>query len=290
MAHTGSVDGPGQLAEYLQACRARLRPADVGLDTYGERRRVPGLRREEVAGLAGVSASYYVRLEQGLSVNASTEVVDGIARALRLDRDEHEHLRALARPRRRGAARRPQVERVSASAAELLAALGTVPAVLLGRRTDVLAWNPLGHALFAGHLDRDSVDRPAERPNMARLVFLDAHTRELYPRWEGKARAVVGNLRATAGKHPDDRLLSALVGELVTGSAEFAALWAGHRVKACGSDEHEMRHPLVGAMSVRQQALRPADAPEQTLTLVTAEPGSPSQAALTLLAQAVLEG
>jgi transcriptional regulator with XRE-family HTH domain len=281
------MNGSGQLAEYLQVCRARLRPEDVGLDTYGERRRVPGLRREEVAGLAGVSASYYVRLEQGQSVNASNEVIDGIARALRLDADEHEHLRALARPLRRRAVPRPPVERIAPATAELLATMAHVPAILLGRRSDVLAWNPLGHALFAGHLDPEAPARPKERPNMARLVFLDAHTRELYPRWTVKARAVVGNLQLVAGRHPDDRELSTLVGELVTGSPEFAAMWADHRVRACDSTEHRMRHPLVGDLTVNQQTLLLAHAPEHTLTFVTAEQGSPSQAALTLLAQVV---
>jgi transcriptional regulator with XRE-family HTH domain len=280
------MTGSGQLAEYLQACRARLRPADVGLDTYGERRRVPGLRREEVAGLAGVSASYYVRLEQGQSLNASNEVIDGIARALRLDADEHEHLRALARPRRR-AAPRQAAERVAPATEELLATMASVPAVLLGRRSDVLAWNPLGHALFAGHLDPAAPARPKDRPNMARLVFLDAHTRELYPRWTVKARALVGNLRLVAGRHPDDRELSNLVGELVTRSPQFAAMWADHRVRACDSTEHQMRHPLVGDLTVNQQTLLLAHAPEHTLTFVTAAQGSPSQAALTLLAQAV---
>ena len=275
------------LAEYLQACRARLRPEDVGLSTYGERRRVPGLRREEVASLAGVSASYYVRLEQGHSLNASNEVIDGIARALRLDADEHEHLRALARPPRRRNAPRPPAERVAPATAELLASLAHLPAILLGRRTDVLAWNRLGHALFAGHLDPDGPARPRERPNMARLVFLDAHTRELYPQWSVKARAVVGNLRLVAGRHPDDRELSTLIGELVTGSPEFAAMWADHRVRACTSTEHRMRHPLVGDLTVNQQTLLPAHASGQTLIVVTTEPGSSSQAALGLLAQAV---
>ncbi|VVJ17816.1 Putative DNA-binding protein [Amycolatopsis camponoti] len=278
----------GQLAEYLQACRARLHPEDVGMRTYGERRRVPGLRREEVASLAGVSASYYIRLEQGQSVNASDEVVDGIARALRLDEDEHEHLRVLARPVRRRAAKRPPVERVDDVTAQLLAGLGDVPAILLGRRTDVLAWNRLGHAFFAGHLDFSAPARPADRPNMARLVFLDAHTRDLYPQWTSKARAVVGNLRLTAGKHPGDRLLSTLIGELVTGSAEFAALWADHRVIACTATRYAMRHPLVGDLTVHQQTLALAHAPEQTLVVVTAEPGSSSQAALTLLAAATV--
>jgi transcriptional regulator with XRE-family HTH domain len=283
------MSGSGQLAEYLQACRARLRPEDVGLHTYGERRRVPGLRREEVAGLAGVSASYYVRLEQGQSLNASNEVIDGIARALRLDPDEHEHLRTLARPRRSRPAPPPPAERVAPATAQILATLAHVPALLLGRRSDVLAWNALGHALFAGHLDPEAPDRPGERPNMARLVFLDPHTRELYPRWKAKAHAVVGHLRLTAGRYPEDRELSTLVGELVTRSPEFASMWADHRVRACDSTEHLMRHPHVGDLVVNQQTLLLTHAPDQRLTVVTTETGSASQAALSLLARTVAD-
>ncbi|MCR3750249.1 helix-turn-helix transcriptional regulator [Lentzea californiensis] len=283
------MSGQGQLAEYLQACRARLRPDQVGLPTYGERRRVPGLRREEVAGLAGVSASYYIRLEQGQALHASQEVVAALARALQLNPDEHAHLRELAQPRRHRAAPKPPPERVSPDTAELLATL-TQPAILLGRRGDVLAWNPLGHAFFAGHLDQSSPQRPADRPNMTKLVFLDAHTRALYENWAVKARAVVGNLRLTAGKYPEDRELSALVGELATRSPEFATMWADHRVRACDSTAHRMHHPIAGEITVKQQTLRLPHAPDQTLTVVTTQPGSAAQAALTLLGQAVAMG
>ncbi|MFD9697511.1 helix-turn-helix transcriptional regulator [Lentzea sp. NPDC059081] len=283
------MSGQGQLAEYLQACRARLRPDQVGLSTYGERRRVPGLRREEVAGLAGVSASYYVRLEQGQALHASQEVVAALARALQLTPDEHAHLRELAQPRRHRSARKPPPERVSADTADLMASLGHVPAILLGRRGDVLAWNPLGHAFFAGHLDPAAPERPADRPNMPKLVFLDAHTRALYRNWPLKARAIVGNLRLTVGKHPDDRELSALVGELVSRSPEFATMWADHRVRVCDSTSYPMHHPVAGEVVVKQQTLRIPHAPDQTLTVVTAAPGSADQAALTLLAQAVRE-
>ncbi|MFJ5992786.1 helix-turn-helix transcriptional regulator [Lentzea sp. NPDC092896] len=279
------MSGQGQLAEYLQACRARLRPDQVGLSTYGERRRVPGLRREEVAGLAGVSASYYVRLEQGQAQHASPEVVAALARALQLNPDEHAHLRELAQPRRHRTAPKPPPERVSPDTAELVATL-TQPAVLLGRRGDVLAWNPLGHALFAGHLDQSSPHRPADRPNMTRLVFLDAHTRALYGNWALKARAVVGNLRLTAGKYPEDRELTALVGELATRSPEFATMWADHRVRTCASTAHQMHHPVAGEILVKQQTLRIPSAPDQTLTVVTTQPGSAAEAALTLLGQA----
>ncbi|MDP9842795.1 helix-turn-helix domain-containing protein [Streptosporangium lutulentum] len=278
------MNGKVQLGDFLQARRSRLRPDEVGVPTYGERRRVPGLRREELALLAGVSASYYTRLEQGQSLNASPEVLDAIARALRLDESERLHLHDLARStQRRGRGRRPAPERVTEATGQLLDALSDVPAIVIGRRGDVLAWNRLGHALFAGHLDPGAVDRPAERPNMAGLVFLDAHTRDLYADWPSKARAVVGNLRLVAGQDPDDAALHALVGELSAKSEDFAAMWADHRVKACAVAVYEMRHPLVGPLTVTQQTL--SHGPGPNIVVATAEAGSPSRTALTLLAQ-----
>ena len=265
-----------------------MHPDQIGLATYGGRRRVPGLRREELAQLAGVSASYYTRLEQGVSLNASSEILDAIARALGLDETETAHLHALATvPRRRTALRRPPPERVTAATGALLSALGQTPTIVTGRRSDVLAWNRMGHALFAGHLPGDRLQRPAERPNMARLVFLDAHTRELYTDWPSKARAVVGNLRLTVARHPDDSLLAALIGELTMKSTEFADLWADHRIQACAVAEYEMHHPLIGAVTLSQQTLVSPSDDGQSIVVATAEAGSPSQSALTLLAQAV---
>ncbi|MFC4591266.1 helix-turn-helix domain-containing protein [Sphaerisporangium corydalis] len=275
----------GHLADFLQARRGLLRPEEVGLRTYGERRRVPGLRREELAMLAGISAPYYARLEQGQSHNASPEVLDAIAGALRLDESERAHLHALARaPRRDGAAGRPRAERVTPATTALLAAFETTPAIVVGRRTDVLAWNRQGHGLFAGHLDPDGPGDPARRPNMARLVFLDAHTRDLYADWPAKARAVVGNLRLTAGRYPGDPLLAGLIGELTMRSTEFAAMWADHRVLACDVADYEMRHPMVGTLTVTQQTLRSPQGDGPVLVVATADPGSPSATALTLLA------
>ncbi|MFS8198007.1 helix-turn-helix domain-containing protein [Streptomyces sp. CWNU-52B] len=278
----------GHLAEFLQARRSQLRPEDVGLRTYGERRRVPGLRREELAMLAGISAPYYTRLEQGQSRNASPEVLDAVASALRLDESERAHLHTLAKAPRRGraAGARPRTERVTAATGALLAAVGGTPALALGRGSDVLAWNGPGHSLFASHLDPDSPDDPGRRPNMAKLVFLDAHTRDLYVDWPAKARAVVGNLRLTAGRHPDDPRLAALIGELTMHSREFATLWADHRVLACDVADYEMRHPLVGTLTVTQQTLQSPQGSGPSLVVATAGPGSPSAAALTLLAHA----
>ncbi|MEV6641429.1 helix-turn-helix transcriptional regulator [Amycolatopsis sp. NPDC051371] len=280
------MTGKTQLGDFLQARRSQLRPEDVGMPTYGERRRVPGLRREELALLAGVSASYYTRLEQGRSPSASAEVLDALAVALRLDESERRHLHELARANRhRPRDRRPAPERVTEATGQLLDVLADVPAIVLGRRSDVLAWNRLGHALFAGHLDFDAPETPARRPNMARLVFLDSHTRELYADWPAKARAVVGNLRLVAGQHPDDTALYALVGELSAKSAEFASQWADHRIKACAIAPYEMRHPLVGALTVLQQTL--SSGPGPAVVVATTEADSPSRAALTLLGQAI---
>jgi transcriptional regulator with XRE-family HTH domain len=284
------MDGERQLGEFLKARRSGLRPQDVGLATYGDRRRVPGLRREELAQLAGVSASYYARLEQGQSSNASPEVLDAIARVLRLDEAGRQHLHDLAAGlRHRGSRRRPAPERVTAAVRQLVASLGDVPALLLGRRSDVLAWNITGHALFAGHLAPDAPDLPGQRPNMARLLFLDAHAHELYTDWPAKARAVAAGLRMASGQHADDHQLSDLVGELTVNSGEFAAMWAGHRVKS-GAEAavYEMRHPLVGAMTVTQHTLRLERG--QHIVLATTETGSPSHAAMILLAHAVTTG
>ncbi|HYQ62007.1 helix-turn-helix transcriptional regulator [Actinophytocola sp.] len=280
------MDGPGPLGDFLHARRSRLRPGDVGLRDFGHRRRVAGLRREELAQLAGVSVSYYTRLEQGLSRGASPEVLDAIARALLLDDHEREHLDLLAGAARHAPrASRPRPEKLADETRDLLRAVDGVPALVLGRRTDVLAWNVLGHALLAGHLDFHSPDDPARRPNMSRLLFLDPHCRELYANWRRKARAVVGNLRATVGRHPDDPPLAELIGELTMKSPEFVALWADHRVAPCDAASYELHHPVVGTVTVTQQTLSIARSPDQMLIVCTTPAGSPAEEALALLRQ-----
>jgi transcriptional regulator with XRE-family HTH domain len=271
-----------QLSEFLRARRARLRPEDVGLPAMPGRRRVAGLRREELSQLAGVSVSYYTRLEQGQSVNASDGVLDALATALRLDEHERAHLRELASQRPRPL-RRPPVERIDALTRDLMRSVGNTPALVLGRRTDVLAWNPLAHALLAGHLDPTAPNRPADRPNLTRMLFLDPHTRDLYADWKRKARAVVGSLRQVAGRHPEDALLASLVGELSMKCPEFAALWSDHRVRPCEADSYRLRHPLVGELTVTQQILVLARSPEHSLVLITTEEGSTSEDTLMLL-------
>jgi transcriptional regulator with XRE-family HTH domain len=190
-----------ELGEFLRSRRARLRPEDVGVTTYGGRRRVPGLRREELAQLAGVSVAYYTRLEQGQSPNASDAVLEAIAQVLALDEDEWAHLHRLARPepRRR---RRPRPERLRPEVRRMIDSFGDVPALVLGRRCDVLAWNPMAHALIAGHLAADAPVTPEDRPNAARLVFLDPHTRELYADWRRKCRDTVADLRRLTALYP----------------------------------------------------------------------------------------
>lgn len=278
----------GRLGDFLYARRSQLRPADVGLKDYGDRRRVAGLRREELALLAGVSASYYTRLEQGQSVGASPEILDAVARALCLDASERRHLHDLADAgRRRTPAHRPRPEHAGAATLHLLSTLESVPALVTGRRADVLAWNRLGHALFAAHVSPDSPQRAPERPNLARMLFLDPHTRALYADWPAKAKAVVENLRMVAGRHPDDTRLASLIGELTVKSAEFATMWSGHRVHPCDFASYEMRHPLVGTLTVTQQSLNLPQAPDQHLVLAVTEPDSPSREAVTLLGQAV---
>ncbi|WP_129842000.1 helix-turn-helix transcriptional regulator [Streptomyces sp. RFCAC02] len=271
------------LGEFLRTRRARLRPEDVGLPDYGGRRRVPGLRREELTQLAGVSAGYYTRLEQGQSPNASDAVLDAVARVLRLDDVERSHLHSLARrtPRTR---RRSRPERLRPSTELMIDALGGVPALVIGRCNDVLAWNRSAHALLAGHLPYRAPEQPRQRPNIARQVFLDPHTRELYADWHGKARDTVADLRMTAARRPDDPELAGLIGELTLKSPEFASLWAAHPVHKCVAPTRVFHHPVVGSMTLNNELMELAHDPGQRLAIFTAAPDSPSAAALRLLA------
>ncbi|WP_084955646.1 helix-turn-helix transcriptional regulator [Thermoactinospora rubra] len=262
-----------ELGDFLRSRRARVRPEAAGLPTYGERRRVEGLRREEVALLAGVSVPYYVRLEQGRAGNVSEEVVDAVARALGLDETERAHLHALARPVRARRAGAP-AQRVRPTLRRLLDAMGDTPAFVLGRRTELLAYNRMTALLFW---------RPLADTNCARLVFLDEHFRSLYPDWADKARETVAFLRLDAGRHPEDRRLAALVGELSVKSANFRRLWARHDVKERSAGRTRFRHPLVGELVLDYDSLRPADDPDQVLVTYLPEPGSPSEEALRFL-------
>ncbi|MCX5606056.1 helix-turn-helix transcriptional regulator [Streptomyces sp. NBC_00047] len=271
-------DQRAELGEFLRSRRARLRPEDVGLPDYGRHRRVPGLRREELALLAGVSVAYYTRLEQGSGHNVSAEVLDAIARALRLDGTERAHLTHLARPqaRRRRQSHRPQ--QVRPELRTLMDAMGGVPAYLVGRRQDVLGWNRLAAAVFG-----DFGALPVQERNLVRLVFLDPATAELYAEWECRACEVVSNLRMYAGQHPDDEQLSALVGELSVKNEEFRRLWAAHTVADKTHGVKKLRHPLVGELDLYFERLELPDDPAQFLVTFHAAPGSPSEDALRLL-------
>jgi transcriptional regulator with XRE-family HTH domain len=282
---------PLPLGQFLQASRARVTPEQVGLEFFGGRRRVDGLRREEVAMLAGVSTSYYVRLEQGQSRHASPQVLDAVAAALRLDEVERAHLYQLAEAEsRRSHPRKLPAEKPTEALLGLLGALGGVPALVLGRRNDVLAWNPMGHALLASHLRFDAPSRAADRPNMTKQLFLDPDAAALYLDRRAKASTMVGNLRLTAAKYPDDLLLAELIGSLCMASPEFAALWSDNRVQPCAMAVYALSHPLVGMLTITQQSLRAVESPDQILVTNTVAPGSTSAEALQLLAQLVGEG
>ncbi|WP_225837180.1 helix-turn-helix domain-containing protein [Streptomyces sp. NK08204] len=272
------LDRRAELSEFLRSRRARLKPEDVGLAVFGRHRRVPGLRREELAQLAGVSVAYYTRLEQGNGRNVSGEVLDSIARALRLTDAEHAHLTHLAKPKahkKKPAARQQQVR---TALRHLLDSMEGVPAYVVGRRAEILAWNRTAAALFGdwGQLP------PAER-NWARLVFLKPEYRELFVDWDQKAIDIVCALRMNAGCYPDDPRLSALVGELSVKSEEFRRLWATHDVKEKNHGVKRFHHPLVGELSLNFESFRLSDDTDQTLVTYHAEPGSSSADSLRLL-------
>jgi transcriptional regulator with XRE-family HTH domain len=276
-------DVRGEIREFLTTRRDRIGPQQAGLPAYGgNRRRVPGLRREEVALLAGVSTDYYTRLERGSATGVSESVVDGVARALQLDDAERTHLYDLIRtaggtgpPRRRPSAR----ERVRPTVQRIVDSMHGTAALVLNGRLDILAANALGLALFA------PVYADARRPpNNARFVFLDPHATEFFRDWDTVANDTVALLRAEAGHDPRDRQLSDLVGELSTRSENFRGRWAAHDVRIHTTGVKLLHHPVVGDLELPFESFPlPAD-PSQSLLTYTAEPGSPSQDALNLLA------
>ena len=267
------------MGDFLRKRRAALTPADVGLMDYGTRR-VPGLRREEVAMLAGMSVTYYARLEQGQHRNASVAVIDSLARALALTEVERRHLTDLSGNKRgnhKASRNRPDQARPGT---KLLVDSIAVPSVVLGKRTEVLAWNLAGHRLVASHLAFDAPDTPSERPNLTRMLFLDEATRSLYPLWRAEAGRAVASLRLLSGRFADDTGLAALVGELTLKSPDFATMWAEHPVENCMSGHKTLNHPQLGALELGFEVLTMPDDSGHRILTYTAEPGSRAAAAL----------
>ncbi|MDQ0779645.1 transcriptional regulator with XRE-family HTH domain [Streptomyces aurantiacus] len=269
-----------ELADFLKRARSQSDPSRAGLPPDGRVRRVPGLRREEVALLAGVSTDYYARLEQGRRIVPSPAVVEAIGRALGLDVAGQAHLKDLIGSRTGPARRRPaDVQRLRPGLYQLFDSLDGVPALALGRRTDVLAANRMAKALFT---DFDAM--PPPQRNYARWMFLAPETRSLFVNWETQARVAVESLRLEVGRNPDDQATLSLVTELRTRSSEFDRWWEEHRVYQRTHGSKRLLHPLVGELTVEYETVALPGDPDTALFLYTAEAGSASKQALDLLA------
>jgi PAS domain-containing protein len=271
-----------EIREFLTTRRAKLSPELAGVPRYGRKRRVPGLRREEVALRAGISVEWYTRLERGVARGVSEEVLEAIGSALQLDEAERAHLADLVRTANaeRPPRRSSTPQRVRPSVARLVDVMGPIPACVTNGRLDVLYANDLAEALFS-----DVFRDPVRPPNLARFVFLDPRARIFYRDWEKAASDTVAVLRAEAGRKPYDRGLSDLVGQLSTRSDEFRVRWAAHDVGFHRAATKQMHHPLVGDLTLAFEMLElPAD-PGLSLLTYSAEPGSPSEQAVPDLAR-----
>jgi transcriptional regulator with XRE-family HTH domain len=274
------VDTKSEIREFLTSRRARITPEQAGVTAYGERR-VPGLRREEVAVLAGVSVDYYTRLERGNLSGVSEGVLEALARALQLDEAERAHLFDLARaaqpttPTRR----RRRRQRVRPGVQRMLDAMTGAPAFVCNPRLDILATNRLGRALYS-----EMFEGAVQPPNTARFTFLDPRATDLYVDWDRVANEVVAILRSGAGRDPYDRDLSDLVGELSTQSEAFRKLWAGHNVRFHDTGAKKFHHPVVGDLSLTFETMELSADTGLTMFAFTAEPGSKSEEGLNLLA------
>ncbi|MFD8377842.1 helix-turn-helix domain-containing protein [Streptomyces sp. NPDC059679] len=278
------IDGVGDtrraLGGFLRARRGRVAPEHVGI-AGGGRRRVRGLRREELAQLAGISVDYYVRLEQGRATQPSPEVLDALARALGLDAAERKHLATLTGTR----GGPPPEARVSPLLRQILDAMAPVPAYVTNHRLDVLAWNDLGGELIGGLADPGRRDH-----NQARYFFLDPASRTVFPEWEDRAAESVGQLRVSAGRYPDDAELATLITDLSTHSADFRRVWATGEVVMCGAGRKRLRHPEAGLLTLDYETLHVPATPGETglvMHVFGAEEGSREAAALARLATAV---
>jgi transcriptional regulator with XRE-family HTH domain len=273
------VDAANDIAEFLTSRRAKITPEQAGLPSYGKRR-VPGLRREEVASLAGMSVEYYKRLERGNVSGASELVLEGLARALQLDDAERAHLFDLARaanpvtPKRT----RPVKQQIRPVVQRILDQI-SAPATVRNARLDYVGGNALGRALYAPVFD--SREQPA---NSARFTFLDPAAADFYPEWDRVASELVAHLRSEAGRNPYDRQLSDLIGELSTRSDEFRVRWAAHNVRFHRTGTKQIHHPIVGRLDLVYESMDVAADDGLTIAIFTAERDSATQQALDLLA------
>lgn len=277
------MDVQGDIREFLVSRRARLTPEQVGLPDFGGRRRVPGLRREEVALVAGMSVEYYVRMERGNAKGVSESVIEGICRALQLDDAERSHLYALVRAandgahpqRRRG---RSRADRIKPTLQRLLDVMENVPAFVQNGRLDIIATNTMGRAVFS-----ELYVQPQRPANFGRFVFLDPRAEGFYRDWENAAYQTVALLRSEAGRAPHDRALSDLVGELSTRSDPFRTLWASHDVRTHDDGIKSITHPVAGDLDLHFEAMELSSARGMTLVAYSAEAGSATDDALRLL-------
>lgn len=275
-------DVRAQIREFLTTRRARITPERAGLPSFGAgRRRVPGLRREEAAMLAGISSEYYVRLERGDATGVSEGVVEGIVHALQLDDAERSHFLDLLRAAgsTRAPRRRPAMQRVRPNVQRIMDSMVGSPAFVINGRLDVLASNELGRALYAPIYDEVS-----DPPNNARFIFLSPRATQFWRDWDKAANDTVAMLRTEAGRDPYDRELTDLIGELSTRSDEFRVRWADHNVRLHATGRKAIHHPTVGDLDLSFELLPLPGDPGQSLLVYTAEPASPSQEALHLLA------
>jgi len=275
------VDTKTEIREFLTSRRAKITPDQAGLPVYGGQRRVPGLRREEVALLAGVSVDYYTRLERGNINGVSDSVLEALAGALQLDEAERAHLFDLARAAQSTAAarRRPANQRVRPGVQRILDAMTGAPAFVRNGRLDLLAANQLGRALYA-----DQFASPAQPANSARHIFLDPRAQSFYLDWDRVASDAVAILRTEAGRNPYDRGLTDLVGELSTRSDLFRTLWAKHNVRFHDTGAKRLHHPIVGELHLTYENMQLTADTGLTLFAYSAEPGTRSEQALNLLA------
>lgn len=276
---------PTELGRFLRARREGLRPEDAGLPPATRSRRTPGLRREEIATLAGVSIDYYTRLERGRETRPSPAVIDALARALLLGAEEHEYLKSLAAQaaRRAPAPPRPPSRTVRPTLKLMLEELRPSPAYVVSRTYDILAANPGGERLHPG-----LSDWPARQRNTIRYTFLHPAARDVFGDWDQKARGCVAVLRGIAGSHPDAPDLATLVGELLVKSPDFGRLWGRYEVSRAGAGNRTFRHPLVGNLTLSHETLDLNRADGQRLIVYLAEPGTPDHDAMLLLDRADL--